>query len=63
LPNNVEEIDVDFIASLPTDMRKNLIEAARKKNRIAARGTYLPVVGDMDLYSQTQLANFLKTSK
>lgn len=44
-------------------MRKNLIEAARKKNRIAARGTYLPVVGDMDLYSQTQLANFLKTSK
>lgn len=60
LPENHEDIDIDVLAALPTHLRKDLIEEARRKDRAKQRSNYLPVAGDPSLYSQTQLANFLK---
>lgn len=61
LPVNTEEIDVNVLASLPTQMRKDLIEAARRRERARRRSNYMPVAANPDLYSQTQVANFLRT--
>ena len=58
---NADDIDVAILASLPTQMRKDLIEAARRRERARRRSNYLPVAANPDLYSQTQVANFLRT--
>lgn len=61
LPDNFDEINTGVLSSLPSHLRKSLVEDARKKQRINSRSTYLPVAGNPEMYSQTQLANFLKT--
>lgn len=61
LPMSADDIDVAVLASLPTQMRKDLIEAARRRERARRRSHYLPVAANPDLYSQTQIANFLRT--
>lgn len=59
IPDDVEDIDVDVLASLPTNMRKHLIDEARRRDRMRSRSNFMPVAGDLKLYSQTQIANFL----
>lgn len=61
LPTNAEDIDVSVLASLPMQMRKDLIESTRRRERARRRSNYLPVAANPDLYSQTQIANFLRT--
>lgn len=61
LPLDSEAIDVGVLAALPTQMRKDLIEETRRRERARKRSDYLPVASDPELYSQTQIANFLKT--
>lgn len=61
LPENTEEINADVLSSLPSHIRKSLIEDARRKLRNSSRANYLPVAGNPELYSQTQLANFLNS--
>eukprot|EP01036_Dinobryon_divergens_P026185 gene26185-34803_t len=63
LPDNPDELNLDVMSARPVYMRKSLIEDARRKERMKSRAAYLPVAGDPALYSQTQLANFLSTSK
>jgi hypothetical protein len=61
IPMDSENIDVSVLAALPTQMRKDLIEETRRRERARKRSDYLPVASDPELYSQTQIANFLKT--
>ena len=61
LPDDSSDIDVEVLASLPTELRKNMILAARRKERKRSQSTYLPVKTNPALYSQTQLANFLNS--
>ena len=61
LPEDYDELDTEVLSSLPVHLRKSLIEAARRKERMKSRANYLPVADDPFLYSQTQLANFLST--
>lgn len=63
LPDNDEELDVSALASLPSHMRKEVVEEARRRERQRKRQKYMPVAADAQLFSQTQLANFLRTSK
>jgi len=53
-------LDPDALASLPASMRKEAVEAAQRNQRVAARRSFMPVAGDADAYSATQIAHFLK---
>lgn len=61
LPENVDDLSPEVLASLPAHIRKSLIEDARRRQRNTSRAHYLPVAGDPALYSQTQLSNFLNS--
>lgn len=61
IPENAEGIDIEVLASLPVNMRKGVIEEARRNERAKKRSTYIPVASNPSLYSQTQLSNFLRT--
>lgn len=57
-----DELDPSSLASLPLHLRKHIIESWRRTDRLKKRSSYLPVASDPQLYSQTQVAHFLKTS-
>lgn len=61
LPDNHNELNIEVLSSLPSEMRKRIVEDARRKERVKSRSTFIPVADNPDLYSQTQLANFLHT--
>jgi len=61
LPEDSEEINIDVLSHLPCDVRKSIVEDARRKERQKKRSFYMPVAQNPSLYSQTQLANFLRT--
>ena len=56
-----DQLDVEALAALPPHIRKRLLEDARTSHRRASREHYIPVAGNPELYSQTQLSNFLNT--
>ncbi|CAM9916859.1 unnamed protein product, partial [Sphacelaria rigidula] len=51
------------IASLPGHVKKQVIEAAQRRQRLRSRAQYMPVAGNPAMYSQTQLSNFLRGHK
>lgn len=61
LPDNNADLDVDVLVSLPYYLRREIVEASRKKERSLKRSTYMPVMDNPELYSQTQLVNFLRS--
>jgi hypothetical protein len=61
LPENPDDLNSEVLSSLPSHLRKSLIEEARRKQRVSSRANYLPVAGNPALYSQTQLSNFLNS--
>ncbi len=61
LPDDFEDLNLDVLSSLPSTMKKQIIEELRRKERMKSRSNYLPVADNPILYSQTQLANFLNT--
>ena len=58
-----EAIDESSLRAMPVSMRKGIIEAVHRDYRKTSRDSYLKVAGDMDGYSCTQIASFLKVSK
>lgn len=56
------EVDIVALASLPASLRKEAVEVAQRKRRVAARTEFMPVAGDMEKYSQAQLSTFLKAA-
>lgn len=61
LPEDADDISIDVLSHLPCDVRKSIVEDARRQLRHKKRSFYMPVAKNPALYSQTQLANFLKT--
>ena len=61
LPENHNDLNIEVLSSLPAEIRKRIIEDARRKERVKSRATFIPVADNPSLYSQTQLANFLST--
>lgn len=55
--------DVDRISSLPSHARKDAVEEAKRQQRMRSRREFMPVAGKPDEYSQTQLRNFLRSSR
>lgn len=51
------------IASLPDHVKKQVIEAAKRRQRMRSRAQYMPVAGNPAMYSQTQLSNFLRSKE
>eukprot|EP01035_Chromulina_nebulosa_P017794 gene17794-23402_t len=58
-----EDLNPEALAALPFQIKKSVIEEVRRKERQKKRASYLPVLGNPVLYSQTQLANFIRSSK
>ena len=56
-------IDVDYIASLPSKDRKDAIEEAKRRQRLQSRREFMPAAGSPDRFSSVQLQNFLKSSR
>eukprot|EP00903_Cladosiphon_okamuranus_P014772 g13687.t1 len=63
LPERNEDIDPEVIASLPDHVKKQVIEAAKRRQRMRSRAQYMPVAGNPAMYSQTQLSNFLRAKQ
>ncbi|CAM9837269.1 unnamed protein product [Scytosiphon promiscuus] len=63
LPERNEDIDPEVIASLPDHVKKQVIEAAKRRQRMRSRAQYMPVAGNPAMYSQTQLSNFLRSKQ
>ncbi|CAM9742641.1 unnamed protein product, partial [Ectocarpus fasciculatus] len=63
LPERNEDIDPEVIASLPDHVKKQVIEAAKRRQRMRSRAQYMPVAGNPAMYSQTQLSNFLRSNQ
>lgn len=61
--NLPHEFSPEVLAALPISMRKSIIEEARKKERLKKRNSYILAMTNPSMYSQTQLSNFLRSSK
>jgi len=57
------DVDPETLASLPPLLRKEVIEAAHRNRRLQSRQAFLNVAAAPNLYSQTQISNFLKHCK
>ncbi len=53
-------VDVEALIALPPAVRKARVEAVNRKQRVAARRRLMPVAGDADEFSATQLSSFLR---
>ena len=64
IPNDFDgDIDVHHVVALPHHLRKDVIEKAKRAQRLLSREEFMPVAANPDAYSQTQLRNFLRSSK
>ncbi|GFH53240.1 XPG_I-domain-containing protein [Chaetoceros tenuissimus] len=57
-----ENLDVEALQSLPTKTRVDVIEKARRQQRMNSRKEFMSVAANPDSYSQCQLRNFLKSA-
>jgi hypothetical protein len=61
VPESCDDINIDVLSDLPVNVRKGIVEDIRKRERQRKRSFYMPVSDNPSLYSQTQVANFLRT--
>ncbi|EWM28048.1 dna repair enzyme [Nannochloropsis gaditana] len=58
-----DNVDVMVLASLPPELQKDVVESAKRRQRMLSRQAFMPVAGNPALYSQAQISNFLKSSR
>lgn len=58
-----DNVDVMVLASLPPELQKDVVESAKRRQRLLSRQAFMPVAGNPALYSQAQISNFLKSSR
>ena len=63
IPDDGRELDMDNLANLPSKSRVDIIEKARRQQRMNSRREFMSVAANPESYSQCQLKNFLKSSK
>ena len=56
-------VDVDVLMQMPLDLQQDIIGQMHRSQRIQNRDNLLPVAGDMNGFSRTQLDAFLHSSK
>lgn len=57
------DFDSEYVASLPSTMRKDLVEGAQRNRRLQSRREFMKVAYDPEGLSKCQLRNFLKSTK
>jgi 5'-3' exonuclease len=55
--------DVDYVASLPSIQRKDVIENARRQQRMQSRQEFMSVAANPQEFGSCQLRNFLRSTK
>lgn len=60
IPTNENDISTQTLSSLPTKTRVDVIEKAKRQQRMQSRKEFMSVAANPDSYSQCQLRNFLK---
>jgi 5'-3' exonuclease len=58
-----DEFDADYVASLPPTERKDVVEDAKRRQRLVSRKEFMKVAADPVGLSQCQLRNFLRSTK
>ena len=61
LPHHEQNLDSDALVALPSNMRSDIIEKARRQRRMQSRREFMAVASDPGAYSQVQLKNFLRS--
>eukprot|EP00934_Nitzschia_sp_Nitz4_P001798 Nitzschia sp. Nitz4//scaffold154_size52827//42360//46286//NITZ4_006785-RA/size52827-processed-gene-0.90-mRNA-1//-1//CDS//3329537335//1798//frame0 len=61
--NQNGELDVEYVASMPSTQRKELVETAHRERRLQSRREFMKVANDPQGLSSCQLRNFLKYAK
>ena len=56
-------LDIEHLSSLPSHARKDIIEEARRRQRMLSRKEFMPVAGHPAEYSQVQVRNFLRSTR
>ena len=62
IPDDEDQLDIDAVLSLPASQRKDVIEKAKRKQRMRSRKEFMPAAANPEAYSQVQLRNFLRSS-
>ena len=63
LPQNTDDIDLGVLASLPSHMQKDYVDALQRQVRSENRGKLIPVAAHPESFSQQQLQSYIKSSK
>ena len=59
---NPDDFDPEYVASLPSTTRKDLVEEAQRNRRLQSRREFMKVASDPEGLSKCQLRNFLKST-
>ena len=62
VPQDENNLDIHALTHLPSKTRVDVIEKARRQQRMQSRKEFMSVAANPDSYSQCQLKNFLKTA-
>ena len=62
IPEDEEQLDIDAFLSLPASQRKDIIEKAKRQQRMRSRKEFMQAAANPEVYSQVQLRNFLRSS-
>ena len=57
-----QPLDIEILTNLPSKTRVDVIEKARRQQRMLSRNEFMSVAANPDSYSQCQLKNFLKSA-
>lgn len=61
--SSLSRLDLDAVFALPPHLQKEMVERIQRERRQEARDLFIPLAGNPEAYSRTQIASFLKTSK
>jgi len=62
LPCDENDLDIDVLSALPSKTRLDVIQKAKRQQRMQSRKEFMQVAADPDSYSQCQLRNFIKSA-
>jgi len=62
IPEDEGQLDIDAVLSLPASQRKDIVEKAKRQQRMRSRKEFMPAAANPEAYSQVQLRNFLRSS-
>ncbi len=62
IPDDENYLNTKVLSSLPTKTRIDVIEKAKRQQRMQSRREFMSVAANPDSYSQCQLKNFLKSA-